>query len=67
MNRGKVGKKRQSAAARRSVLGTPCESGFEHCYGLHAATNAVLTGLTTAAEEQTIFDSLLSNPAHFCR
>ena len=44
----------------RATLGTP------GVYGMHAGAGAVLTGLTTAAEEQTIFESLLSNPAHTC-
>ena len=35
-------------------------------YGIHAATNAVLTSLTTPAEEQHIYEALLSNPAHVC-
>lgn len=35
-------------------------------YGMHSAAGAVLTGLTTPAEEQQIFDGLLANPAHVC-
>ena len=35
-------------------------------YGMHAAAGAVLTGLTTAAEEQQSYEALLSNPAHIC-
>lgn len=42
----------------RPLLGTE--------YGMHAAAGAVLTGLTTAAEEQAIFTRVLSNPAHIC-
>ena len=50
----------------RSLITAPCSEAFTACYGMHAATNAVLTGLTTAAEEQLIYDRLLSNPAHVC-
>merc|ERR1712032_1699491 len=35
-------------------------------YGMHAATGAVLTGLTTPPEEQRIYETLLSNPTHVC-
>ena len=52
--------------AERALLTTPCTTSFEGCYGMHAATNAVLTGMTTAAEEQRIYDALLRNPAHIC-
>ena len=54
--------------AERGWLTTPCSAGggFTECYGMHAATNAVLTGMTTPAEEQRIYETLLSNPAHVC-
>ena len=50
----------------RGLITTACNDSYTECYGMHAATNAVLTGLTTPAEEQQIYESLLSNPAHIC-
>eukprot|EP01043_Picozoa_sp_COSAG02_P013333 COSAG02_NODE_531_length_20680_cov_851.251834_6_plen_1015_part_00 len=50
----------------RKFITTACNNSYTECYGMHAATNAVLTGLTTPAEEQQIYDSLLSDPAHIC-
>jgi hypothetical protein len=52
--------------AERGLLNTTCADEFAECYGMHAATNAVLTGLTTPVEEQRIYSTLLSNPAHVC-
>jgi alpha-L-rhamnosidase len=52
--------------AERGLLNKTCTDEFTECYGMHAATNAVLTGLTTPAEERRIYATLLSNPAHVC-
>ena len=41
-------------------------NGSMATYGMHSATGAVLTGLTSPQEEQAIYDALLTNPVHIC-
>jgi hypothetical protein len=62
-----------SLVAQAIALNTTAASNFEAArtagwgdYGMHSAAGAVGTGLTTEVEEQAIFASLLSNPAHIC-